>query len=165
MSRTLDGNKSFFKSEEDKNYMTQEHGRVAQSVLVKPYVSNQVVLSDFESGSTMLLGASGATSTIVLPMPKLGLQYRIVASADNSAHNSVMKSYTVAADGTRAIGNTIFYGILTAAGATPISLVGTAGLTIVASKLKKGDYINLVSDGTGWIVDAALITAAGITVA
>jgi len=165
MSRTLDGNKSFFKSEEDKNYMTQEHGRVAQSVLVKPYVSNQVVLSDFESGSTMLLGASGAASTIVLPMPKLGLHFRIVASANNSAHASVVKSYSVAANGSRTAVATIFYGILTAAGATPISLVGTTALTIVASKLKKGDYINLVSDGTGWIVDAATITAEGITVA
>ncbi len=165
MSRELDGNKSFFKSEEDKNYMTHDKGRVASNVLVKAYVSNQVVLSDFESGSTILLGASGAASTIVLPMPKVGLNYKIVASANNSGHASVVKSYTVNADGTRTAGNTIFYGILTAAGATPISLVGTTALTIVASSLKKGDYINLVSDGTGWIVDAALITAAGITVA
>lgn len=164
MSRTLDGNKSFFKSEEDKNYMTQEHGRVAQSVLVKPYVAHKVVLSDFESGSTMLLGPSTADSTIVLPMPKLGLHFRIVASADNSGHNSVVKSNTVAADGARGPVGTIFYGILMGA-ATPVSLVGTTALTIVASKLKKGDYINLVSDGTGWIVDARLKTAAGITVA
>ena len=63
MSRELDGNKSFFKSEEDKNYMTHDKGRVASNVLVKAYVSNQVVLSDFESGSTILLGASGAAST------------------------------------------------------------------------------------------------------
>ena len=42
MSRELDGNKSFFKSEEDKNYMTHDKGRVASNVLVKAYVSNQV---------------------------------------------------------------------------------------------------------------------------
>jgi len=165
MSRELDGNKSFFKSVEDSNYMTREHGRVACNVIVKAYASNQVVLSDYESGSTILLGASSGTSTFVLPPAEVGLNYKIIASADNSAHDSVMKSYTVNADGTRTVGNTIFYGILSANGAAPISLVGTTGLTIVASKLKKGDYINLVSDGTGWIVDAALKTAAGITVA
>ena len=164
MSRELDGNKSFFKSVEDSNYMTREHGRVACATLVKeiPADGDHLVIQDYESGSTIFMSsAANAAGTIALPMPAVGLNYRIIASADWAAQTIVMSSWSNAA--TRATTSTIFYGVLMDDAAN--SLVGTTALTFVSGNIEKGDVIDLVSDGTGWHVVAHCATAGAITVA
>ena len=159
MSRELDGNKSFFKSVEDKNYMTREQGRVACNVIDKPWVSNVIELHDYESGSTILLGDITAAGNIKLPMPQKGLQYVLIATDENSAHAVTVKSWTHAA--TRAVGNTKFRGICQG-GATGVSIDSDVGLTFVASKISTGDHITLTSDGDKWYVQAVIEIASGV---
>jgi hypothetical protein len=166
MSRqVLDGNKSFFKSVEDSNYMTREHGRVACATLVKTMAASDdhLVIQDYESGSTIFMdcSAADAAGTIALPLPAVGLSYRIIASADWAANAIVMSSWSNAA--TRAAVATIFYGVLM--DDTANSLVGTTALTFVSGNIEKGDVIDLVSDGTGWHVVAHCATAGAVTVA
>ena len=165
MSRELDGNKSFFKSEADKNYMTREHGRVAKATVAKAMLAadDRLDIYDYESGMTIFMDCSAADGAgqIVLPKPAVGLSYRIIASADWAAQTILMKSYSV--ESTRAQVNTVFYGVLMDDVAN--SLVGTAGLTFVSGNIEKGDVIDLVSDGSGWHVIAHCATAGAITVA
>jgi hypothetical protein len=145
--------------------MTREHGRVACATLVKTMAASDdhLVIQDYESGSTIFMDCSAAdgAGTIALPLPAVGLSYRIIASADFAAQTIVMSSWSNAA--TRAAVNTIFYGVLMDDAAN--SLVGTTALTFVSDKIEKGDVIDLVSDGTGWHVICHCTQAGSITVA
>jgi len=165
MSRELDGNKSFFKSEADKNYMTREHGRVAKATVAKAMLAadDRLDIYDYESGMTIFMDCSAADGggQIVLPKPAVGLSYRIIASAAWADQTILLKSYSV--ESTRAQVNTVFYGVLMDTACNV--LAGTTGLTFVANLIEKGDVIDLVSDGSGWHVIAYTQTAAAITVA
>jgi len=113
--------------------------------------AHSLVFKNAHSGSTVVLAATTATSTMTLPAaPVDGFNLRFVAAADNSAHTN-----TIAGS---------FFGILQA-GAVGNSLTGTTSAVIVASKLKLGDEFTITYSGIGskYYLTGILKTAAGIT--
>jgi hypothetical protein len=119
------------------------------NVISPAYASNDITLSDEDSGSMVILPATTATSTITLPAASSGLNYRLVmGAASNSAH-----TLTIAGS---------FIGLGVDAGSV-MPLTGS-DIVIAASNFKKGDYLNLVCDGTSWFVEAQFVTADAATV-
>mgnify|MGYP003110940379 CR=1 FL=1 len=162
MSRqVLDGNKSFFKSGQDKNYMTREHGRVASSVITRA-VGAAMIVNDYESGSTFLLGANTGAASIKLPLPESGLSYRFIASADFVAGNVTIKS--AAYDASRTVQNTPFVGVCLQGDAAASSVTGSTSMVITGANFEKGDYFDLVCDGTTWFVSGMFNTASAVTI-
>ena len=118
-------------------------------VITPAYDSNDITLSDKDSGAMVILPATTATSTITLPTAAAGLNYRLVmGAASNSAH-----TLTIAGS---------FIGLGVDAGVV-MPLTGT-DIVIAASDFKKGDYLNFVCDGTNWFVEAQFVTADAATV-
>ena len=114
--------------------------------------AHSLVFTNAHSGSTVVLAATTATSTMTLPTsPVDGFNLRFVAAADNSAHTN-----TVAGS---------FDGVLSDGGDNT-SVTGTTAFVIVASKLKKGDIIDIVYSGLSskYYLRAILKTADGVTV-
>ena len=113
--------------------------------------AHSLVFKNAHSGSTVVLAATTATSTMTLPTaPVDGFNLKFVAAADNSAHTN-----TIAGS---------FFGILQA-GAVGNSLTGTSSAVVVASKLKLGDEFTITYSGIGskYYLTGILKTAAGIT--
>ena len=114
--------------------------------------AHSLVFTNAHSGSTVVLAATTATSTMTLPTAPIdGFNLRFVAAADNSAHTN-----TVAGS---------FDGVLSDGGDNT-SVTGTTAFVIVASKLKKGDIIDIVYSGISskYYLRAILKTADGVTV-
>ena len=114
--------------------------------------AHSLVFTNAHSGSTVVLAATTATSTMTLPTSPIdGFNLRFVAAADNSAHTN-----TVAGS---------FDGVLSDGGDNT-SVTGTTAFVIVASKLKKGDIIDIVYSGLSskYYLRAILKTADGVTV-
>ena len=119
------------------------------NVINPAYDSNNITLSDEDSGAMVILPATTATSTITLPAASAGLNYRLVmGAATNSSH-------TLTIAGT-------FIGLGVDAGVV-MPLTGS-NIVIAADDFKKGDYLNLVCDGTNWFVEAQFVTADAATV-
>jgi len=137
-----------------------------RKVRIGVFATNAMTVASTESGGIITIPTTGAASTITLPLISAslsGFNVTFIAAADNGAHTITLQQ-GANAQGTGAASATIFFGILTAAGATPVSLVGTASAVIDASKFKKGDQIEIICDGTNYIIRAFTITAAGVTV-
>ena len=64
-------------------------------------------------------------------------------------------------DGTGAFANTPMFGNNIGQGDFD-SITSSAGITVAASKFKKGDYIDIFCDGTNYIVHGVLVTAAAV---
>ena len=114
--------------------------------------AHSLVFKNAHSGSTVVLAATTATSTMTLPAAPIdGFNLRFVAAADNSAHTN-----TVAGS---------FDGVLSDGGDNT-SVTGTTAFVIVASKLKKGDIVDIVYSGISskYYLRAILKTADGVTV-
>ena len=119
------------------------------NVISPAYSSNNITLSDKDSGAMVILPATTDTSTITLPTAAAGLNYRLVmGAATNSSH-------TLTIAGT-------FIGLGVDAGVV-MPLTGS-NIVIAADDFKKGDYLNLVCDGTNWFVEAQFVTADAATV-
>ena len=114
--------------------------------------AHSLVFTNAHSGSIVVLAATTATSTMTLPAAPIdGFNLRFVAAADNSAHTN-----TVAGS---------FDGVLSDGGDNT-SVTGTSSFVIVASKLKKGDVVDIVYSGISskYYLRAILKTADGVTV-
>lgn len=119
------------------------------NVISPAYATNNITLSDEDSGAMVILPATTAASTITLPTASAGLNYRLVmGAATNSAH-------TLTIAGT-------FIGVGVDAGVV-CPLTGS-DIVIAASDFKKGDYLNFVCDGANWFVEAQFLTADAATV-
>ena len=124
-----------------------------QNFITGAFTSNDLTLTNSQSGSFITLPANGTTaSTITLPSsPIVGTNYTIVAVADNGN-----AATTIAGS---------FDGVLSDGGDNT-SVTGTTAAVIVASKFKKGDMFKITYTGVSskWFLEAILKTADGITV-
>ena len=117
-----------------------------RNVIVGAFASNDIAVTNAQSGSVVTIPVTGAASTITLPTsPVDGFNARFVAEADNAAH-----TITVAG---------AFEGIvLDNTHAT--TLDNTTNVVIAASKFKIGDFFEVVYSGTagGYKISGAFIT-------
>lgn len=125
------------------------NGLLVKVKTIAAYTSHNITIDDADSGSMIVLPATTAASTITLPAAAVGLNYRLVmGAATNSGH-------------TLTIGGT-FAGVGTDGG-DAAAMTGS-DIVIAASDFKKGDYLNLICDGTTWFVDGTFKTADAVTV-
>lgn len=115
------------------------------------------VITAAESGATFFL--SSVTEFVsTLPAPFLGARFKfIVAAAPSGA------SYTVVTTGAATI---IVGEVLTsqdAGGSADSGTAGEATITFVDSKAVKGDWCEVISDGTNWYMTAGCKVFDGIT--
>ena len=112
-------------------------------------VSSDATLSVADSGKTILMGANGVD--ITLPSASKGLEFQIIQSADYDTAVCTIVQASATED---------FYGALY--GSTQGESAGTDADVAAAANTKitfasaslKGDRVRLVSDGTGWYVEA-----------
>jgi len=105
-----------------------------KNIIVGAFSSNDIAVTNAQSGSLVTIPTTGAASTITLPSsPVDGANYRFVCEADNGAH-----TITIAG---------AFEGIvLDNTHAT--TLDNTTNVVIAASKFKIGDFIEVVYSGS-----------------
>ena len=135
-----------------------------KSLTVGAFTTNRLNIATSESGNIVTIPTTGDNSDIGLPVISAGLagwHVTLVCAADNGAHTITLRQGG-AADGSGTLANTPFFGILMDDGAN--SLTGTTSAVIVASKFKKGDHIDLICDGTNYIIKVHAVTAAAVTV-
>jgi hypothetical protein len=105
-----------------------------KNIIVGAFDSNDIAVTNAQSGSVITVPTTGATSTITLPSsPVDGFNARFVCEADNGAH-----TITVAG---------AFEGIVTDAG-DATQLDNTTNVVIAASKFKIGDFFEVVYSGS-----------------
>tara|TARA_Y100000389_G_scaffold204635_1_gene258488 strand:- start:884 stop:1690 length:807 start_codon:yes stop_codon:yes gene_type:complete len=135
-----------------------------KNLTVGAFTTNRLNIATSESGNIVTIPTTGAASDIGLPVISAGLagwHVTLVCAANNGAHAITIRQ-GAAADGSGTLANTPFFGILMDDGAN--SLTGTTSAVIVASKFKKGDHIDLICDGTNYIIKVHAVTAAAVTV-
>jgi len=121
-------------------------------------VSSDSTLSPADTGKTILMGVNGVD--ITLPSAAAGLEFQIIQTAN---YNTAVCTIVQAA------ATEDFYGAIF--GSTQGESAGTDGDVAVAANTKitfssaslKGDRVRLVSDGTGWYVEAFAQNYVGIT--
>jgi hypothetical protein len=142
----IDGNVRYEK-DENGDYLTVRSTSLLD--IVSPsFISNNITLLQSQTGAAIFVPTTGADSTITLPTAKKGLQYSLVCAADNGAH-------TITIAGT-------FKGSVLSA--SSVATATGSDLVIAASKFKIGDKINLICDGTNWLVSGQLLTATAVSV-
>jgi hypothetical protein len=111
-------------------------------------------LTATDSGTTFFLTLAGGF-TVTLPAPKDGLSYRfIVAVAPTTAY--IIASASAA--------NVINGQICTAADGTAVTTAAASDvINFVASQAILGDYVEMISDGTSWLINGMCAVAAGMT--
>tara|TARA_Y100000591_G_C21816575_1_gene691086 strand:- start:799 stop:1605 length:807 start_codon:yes stop_codon:yes gene_type:complete len=135
-----------------------------KTITTGAFTTNRLNIGTTASGSIVTVPTTGDASDIGLPVISAGLagwHVTLVCAADNGAHTITLRQGG-AADGSGTLANTPFFGILMDDGAN--SLVGTTSAVIAASKFKKGDHIDLICDGTNYIIKVHAVTAAAVTV-
>ena len=106
-----------------------------KNVIVGAFSSNDIAVTNAQSGSLVTVPTTGANSTITLPTsPVDGANYRFVCEADNGAH-----TITVAGE---------FEGIVVDAGDGVTQIDGTSSFVVAASKFKIGDFFEVVYSGS-----------------
>lgn len=117
-----------------------------KNIIVGAFASNDITVTNAQSGSLVTIPTTGAASTITLPSSPIdGANYRFVCEADNGAH-----AITIAG---------AFEGIvLDNTHAT--TLDNTTNVVIAASKFKIGDFIEVVYSGSagGYKISGSFIT-------
>ena len=121
-------------------------------------VSSDASLVPADSGKTILMAANGID--ITLPSAAKGMEFTIIQSGDYDTAVCTVVQAAASED---------FYGAIY--GATQGESAGTDGDVAGASNTKitfssaslKGDRVRLVSDGTGWYVEAFAQNYAAIT--
>ena len=121
-------------------------------------VTADTTLVPADSGKTILMGANGVD--ITLPSAALGLEFQIIQSADYSTAVCTIVQAAASED---------FYGAVYSSSqgesaGTDADVAASANTKITFSSASlKGDRVRLVSDGTGWYVEAFVQNYAGIT--
>ena len=106
-----------------------------KNVIVGAFSSNDIAITNAQSGSLVTVPTTGANSTITLPSsPVDGANYKFVCEADSGAH-----TITVAGE---------FEGIVVDAGDGVTQIDGTSSFVVAASKFKIGDFFEVVYSGS-----------------
>ena len=120
-----------------------------QHVIVGAYDSNDIAVTDLQSGSLITLPAAAASSTITLPAtPSSGANYEFVAEADGGAHTITIAG---AMEGTLNINGS----------ATKIDTA--TSIRIGTSKQIEGDNFKVVWTGTNWFLTGTFSEASAVT--
>lgn len=134
-----------------------------KTVTTGAFTLNRLNIGTTASGSIVTVPTTDDNSDIGLPVISSGLagwHVTLVCAADNGAHTITLRQGG-AADGSGTLAATPFFGVLMDDGAN--SLVGTTSAVVAASKFKKGDHIDLICDGTNYIIKVHAVTAAAVT--
>tara|TARA_R100001015_G_C4557529_1_gene118067 strand:- start:45 stop:752 length:708 start_codon:yes stop_codon:yes gene_type:complete len=118
-----------------------------KNVIVGAFSSNDIAVTNAQSGSLVTIPTTGANSTITLPSsPVDGANYRFVCEADNGAH-----TITVAGE---------FEGIVVDAGDGVTQIDGTTSFVVAASKFKIGDFFEVTYSGSagGYKINGVFLT-------
>ena len=121
-------------------------------------VSADATLQIADSGKTILMAPNGVD--ITLPSAQKGLEFQIIQTGDYASAVCTVVQAAASED---------FYGAIY--GSTQGESAGTDGDVAAAANTKitfssaslKGDRVRLVSDGTGWYVEAFAQNYAAIT--
>ena len=106
-----------------------------KNIIVGAFDSNDIAVTNAQSGSVITVPTTGAASTITLPSsPVDGFNAKFVCEADNGAH-----TITVAG---------AFEGIVVDAGDGVTQIDGTTSFVVAASKFKIGDFFEVVYSGS-----------------
>ena len=121
-------------------------------------VTADATLIPADSGKTILMGANGVD--ITLPSAAIGLEFQIIQTADYSTAVCTIIQAAASEDFYGAV-----YGSTQGESAGTDADVGAAANTKItfSSASLKGDRVRLISDGTGWYVEAFVQNYAGIT--
>ena len=121
-------------------------------------VSADATLQIADSGKTILMAPNGVD--ITLPSAQKGLEFQIIQSGDYDTAVCTIVQAAASED---------FYGAVYGStqgesAGTDADVAGAANTKIqFGSASLKGDRVRLVSDGTGWYVEAFVQNYAGIT--
>ena len=121
-------------------------------------VTADTTLVPADTGKTILMGANGVD--ITLPSAALGLEFQIIQTADYDTAVCTVVQAAATEDFYGAV-----YGSTQGENAATDADVGAAANTKItfSSASLKGDRVRLISDGTGWYVEAFVQNYAGIT--
>ena len=121
-------------------------------------VTADATLVPADTGKTILMGANGVD--ITLPSAALGLEFQIIQTADYDTAVCTVVQAAATEDFYGAV-----YGSTQGENAATDADVGAAANTKItfSSASLKGDRVRLISDGTGWYVEAFVQNYAGIT--
>ena len=135
-----------------------------KKLTVGAFTTNRLNIATSESGNIVTIPTTGDDSDIGLPVISAGLAgwHVTLVCADNNGNHSITLRQGGAADGSGTLANTPFFGILMDDGAN--SLTGTTSAVIAGNKFKKGDHIDLICDGTNYIIKVHAVSTAAVTV-
>ena len=121
-------------------------------------VSADATLQIADSGKTILMAPNGVD--ITLPSAQKGLEFQIIQSGDYASAVCTIVQAAASEDFYGAV-----YGSTQGESAGTDADVGAGANTKItfSSASLKGDRVRLVSDGTGWYVEAFAQNYAGIT--
>ena len=108
-----------------------------------------------ENGMTYVLTLAAGFAT-TLPAPKAGAKYRFVNGLSNTG------AHTIVATSTLIVGS-IDSCDLNAATDSAFSATGATTITLAANKSVKGDWVEIVSDGTNWYLSGSCSVFDAIT--
>jgi hypothetical protein len=112
-----------------------------------------------ESGTTFLLNRAAGIA-VTLPTPASGLYYKFINATAVSGDTTI----TATSDGVVAA-NIIFGPTFASDGTAAAVGAGEDVITIANANDTKGDYVELLCDGTNWFVVGGAAVAAGLTIA
>ena len=121
------------------NYLLKSRGTLVNVISV----TADRTLTQEESGSLIMLGANGVDVT--LPACKAGVNFKVVLAADyDTAVSSIIQGSAT---------EDFFGSICTGTDGTTVDfpVVGDVRINFAANSVK-GDYVELISDGTSWFI-------------
>jgi len=120
-----------------------------QNVITGAYSTNDIALTNAQSGSLVTLPVTGAASTITLPTsPISGCNYEFVAEVAGGSN-----TITIAG---------AFEGVIDIAGTATAIDAGTS-VIIGSSKQAIGDNFKVIYTGVNWFIDGTFVTASAVT--
>tara|TARA_R100000655_G_scaffold57571_1_gene95937 strand:+ start:206 stop:832 length:627 start_codon:yes stop_codon:yes gene_type:complete len=122
-----------------------------KNIVDAAFSSNDIAVTNAQSGSVILVPTTGDNSTITLPSSPIdGANYKFVAEASSGAH-----TITIAG---------AFYGVTLQAGDTVEHALGSTSAVIAASDFKIGDFFEIVYEGDAYHITGMFDTAASLAV-
>ena len=122
-----------------------------KNIIDASFSSNDITVTNAQSGSVVLVPTTGANSTITLPTsPVDGANYKFIAEAASGTH-----TITIAG---------AFYGVTLQAGDTVEHALGSTSAVIANDDFKLGDYFECVYEGDAWHITGMFDTAASMAV-
>jgi hypothetical protein len=122
-----------------------------KNIIDAAFSSNDIAVTNAQSGSVVLVPTTGAASTITLPTSPIdGFNAKFVCEAASGAH-----TITIAG---------AFYGITLQAGDTVEHALGSTSGVIASDKFELGDFIEIVYEGDAYHVTGMFDTAASFAV-